>query len=473
MNIALRIAKIVLRITTGFAALLLLLVIALGLRWWLLPDEALDPAAIEFAATRSTPPTENNVSFLVWGFPASPELDAHAVGRRIVTEHDRLQAAQKSLAKFDPASSAFLGQKPLVFPADYKRICGPHEEHCLPVYLANAAEIQTRSVTYQVYLARYLKLREYEELGSAMARVSFESPAPQWRNILWISELVDAAIVQSMEVPEGRQAALEELAAEIRLWKRFLQANDWLVTQFVAVARLHHNYMLASDLMNRFPEVTVQYPELLQAITEPLLAGQTNLATSLRAEYANGFTLMSDPEQLREFFLARGHNIPSAYVRAGAYRPNATLNQYYRAFRSIVEFYTNNSPGALHAGNDAFVRQLRQTAQNHLVQFYEPGLNMVREVTDIDWLQYPLRVHHLIAQSRLLEIQRRLIAEQIPAGQVATMLTAWSPDLDDPFSEQPMHWDPDVRRLYYPLPEYMDFNKRWEIATSITLEQLQ
>src|SRR3989338_505644 len=124
MNITLRIAK-------GFAALLLLLIIAMGLRWWLLPDEELDPAAVEFAATISTPPTEKNVSFLVWGFPASPELDPHAVGRRIVTEHDRLQAAQKSLAGFDPASSAFLGQTPLAFPADYKRLCSPQEEPCL------------------------------------------------------------------------------------------------------------------------------------------------------------------------------------------------------------------------------------------------------------------------------------------------------------------------------------------------------
>jgi len=235
---------------------------------------------------------------------------------------------------------------------------------------------------------------------------------------------------------------------------------------------LHRKYQLVSDLLNLYPEIALQYPALLKEVTGPLSHRQTNLAASLRAEFTSVFTMLSEPNQLRETPLAISALLRAGLL-AGGYRANASVNLQYQFKKRIVEFYANSSARTLLAENDAFVRQLaRDSALTPGALFYNP----VGRTGNSNWpnyAQYPLRLYHLIAQSRLLEIQRRLIAEQIPAGRVEAMLAAWSPEVDDPFTEQPMRWDPEHRRLHFSFPDYKQYDNRWEIMSSITLEPLQ
>ena len=81
----------------AFAALALFSAIALS--WWLIPDEVLNPRAAGFVAQPATPPSARNASFMIWGLPASPELDAHTVGpvRWHLPLHQRLQGSQVSM----------------------------------------------------------------------------------------------------------------------------------------------------------------------------------------------------------------------------------------------------------------------------------------------------------------------------------------------------------------------------------------
>ena len=126
--------KIALKTLKWIAGVLLGLVILIGLCWWLIPDEKLNPDADKFADTAAVPPAANNAYFMIWGLVASPELDPHVVGQQIVAAHDRILAAEKDLSRFK--ADAFYGDHPLTFPKDSKRFCDAEKENCLMVYQA-------------------------------------------------------------------------------------------------------------------------------------------------------------------------------------------------------------------------------------------------------------------------------------------------------------------------------------------------
>ena len=210
-TMALNIAKWMFRLMLG-------LIIVVGLCWWLIPDEALNPEVDKFTSFAHAPPAANNAYFMIWGFAASPELDPHVVGRQIVAAHDRIVAADKDLSKFKV--EAFNGERPLMFPKDSKRICDlTKNENCLMVYQTKLSEVRTQSEEYKIYLARYRKIREYEDFGLALSQLSTQSPMAAWNPILRISDLVDGNIAERMKSKATQRAALEA-PTRGRRWRR-------------------------------------------------------------------------------------------------------------------------------------------------------------------------------------------------------------------------------------------------------------
>ena len=61
MTIALKALKWIAGILLGF-------IIIVGLCWWLLPDEELNPEAEKFMTIATAPPAANNAYFMIWGF---------------------------------------------------------------------------------------------------------------------------------------------------------------------------------------------------------------------------------------------------------------------------------------------------------------------------------------------------------------------------------------------------------------------
>jgi hypothetical protein len=110
-------------------ARIVMIVIACG---WLLPDETLNPGTEKLLSVRPAPPAGHNGCFMFLGMRASPELDPHAVGQKIVAEHERLVAAQGDLTKFEFES--FLGNTPLSISGPGPRLCDIEKEKCLAVY---------------------------------------------------------------------------------------------------------------------------------------------------------------------------------------------------------------------------------------------------------------------------------------------------------------------------------------------------
>ncbi|MEO8102637.1 MAG: hypothetical protein ABI790_08930 [Betaproteobacteria bacterium] len=445
-----------LRKTLKWLGLTLLgLVLVVGLCWWLIPDEKLNPEAEKFVAQPQVPPSKNNAYFMIWGLPASPELDPHGVGQKIVAAHDRLLAAQKSLKNFK--ADSYLGANPLTFPKDSQRICDVEKQNCLRIYQENRAVVESELEAKKVFVERYRKIRGYEEFSHAMSQVTVESPAPSWQPIMRMSDLVDGSIALRMLSKGTQEAALGELAADIGSWRRLLQANDWLITQMVSVAVLHRKYRLASEIMNAYPDVARSYPALMKIITLPIAVGNANIVPSVKHEARNTMQLFWDMGQEKRLVTTtltkdRTPNefIESALIRL-SYQPNASINAAYATFNEVVTLLAK-SPKEIVAGHEALLKsQADRNALGPGVIFYNFVGRLVLSFDFPDYSPYAFRMHDLLGLSRLIDLQRRIIEANIPAEKVVESLPAFGADLMDPYTEKPMQWDPATRNLSFTL----------------------
>ncbi len=447
MKIALKIFKWIVGSLLGF-------IIIVGLCWWIIPDDELNPEAEKFVAQTAVPPAEKNAYFMIWGLMASPELDPHKVGQQIVVAHDRIIAAEKDLSRFKVES--FYGDNPLKFPKDSKRLCDAEKEKCLLVYQAKRAEIEAQSEDKKIYLARYRKIRDYEDFGAAMSQQNYHSPTPNWNPILRMSDLVDGAIAQRVAVKSSRQAALEELAGEINSWRRLLQSNDWLITQMISVVTLHRKYQLASEIMNAYPEVVSAYPAVIGKITAPLLPSETNILKSMRAEARSSLAFYQDLHRQGHFLADTAFvGMPGlplrAALQAGGYRPNASINQSYVAFK-VADDILSKSPKEMIDGRKTMLEeQGKVNALSFSAIFFNPVGRITNNVAYPNYINYAFRIDDLVGLSRLVELQRRIIESNVALDKVGEALANAGPGLMDPYTEKPMQWDAATKRVSFVL----------------------
>ena len=445
-SMALNITKWLLRLMLGF-------IVVVGLCWWLIPDEPLTPEADKFTSFSHAPPAANNAYFMIWGFAASPELDAHVVGRQIVAAHDRILAADKDLSKFK--LEAFYGERPLTFPKDSKRICDlTKNENCLLVYQTKQSEVRTQSEEYKIYLARYRKIREYEDFGLALSQMSTQTPVAAWNQILRISDLVDGNIAERMKSKTTQRAALEELAAEVSSWRRLLQGDDWIITQMISVVTLGRKYRLASEIMNAYPEVVTAYPALMAKITAPLSPAETSTVNSVAAE-ARMVVGTFRGMQARGNFLEDSffEGLPGPPLRAafavGGFRANATLNEAYRSFNELLVFLAK-SPKEVFEGHKVLLDvQEKRTRFSLDAVFYNPVGRITNAHSTPNYTEYAFRVFDLIGLSRLLDLQRRIIEANVGPDKVSSLLAGTGPGLTNPYTELPMLWDPTTKQISF------------------------
>ena len=460
--------QIALSIFKWIAGILLGLIIVVGLCWWLIPDQAIDPEVEKFIAKSAPPPAADNAYFMVWGFGASPELDPHKVGQEVVDAYNKIAAEGKGLARFKPES--FHGEHALRIGKDRKRLCDVEKEKCLAVYQSKSADVQTQTEEYKVLLSRYRKIRDYKGFGTAMAPVDFQTPIPSWQHIIAMSELVDATIARRISVKGSQQEAVEELAAEIKSWRRILQSDDWLITQMIAVATLHRKYRLASEIMGAHPALIADHPDLWKKITAPLAPADTNIVNSMRAEFQFALSLYRDLRSQQSFpddsFFegAAGAPLRAAFL-AGGYRANASINQAYADFKRTGDLFSK-SPKDILAGRQAMLdAQQKMHGITLGAIFFNPVGRITAASGAPDFTVYAFRINDLIGLSRLIDLQRRVIEGGVSIDGVGAALKAAGPTLFDPYTENPMQWDAASKKISFGL-----HGKRYANFGYVTLE---
>jgi hypothetical protein len=100
--------------------------------------------------------------------------------------------------------------------------------------------------------------------------------------------------------------------------------------------------------------------------------------------------------------------------------------------------------------------------------FFNPAGRITVASNNPDFTTYAFRIYDLIGLSRLIDLQRRIVADKTPLDGVGAALAKADAGLLDPYTEKPMQWDPATKRVSFVL-----HGKRFANFGYITLDHFK
>ena len=429
-----------------FFAILTAIVFGILMSWVLLSDEPLNPDArlVLEAAPKIAP--EQNAFYALWGFTASPELDAFDVGKKIVAAQAAMVRSGDYTTKFNP--DPYWGAKPFqssVMPARYCKGMSD-QQNCLAAMRVGRDVIETELREQDVYIQRYRDLRRYSQYEDVMTPTP-NMPLFPLHTVMKMGELIDAKIAFDMEQPQKRAAALAELDAEIMLWKTISHGASTMLSRIMSTAQLGRKYRLASELLTEYPQIANEHHDIVAKITQPLAAVDTNMQRLFVGE----FRYMA----LAVHSVRYDANINSEGVAELAVRPswlaapweeltfkrNATINMQYKDMSASGNFYSQSAVEVL-AKQGEFSEKLNHYKPYHpSTWLYNPAGKILSSIVTPQYARYAYRIHDLAGYSRLVELQRQLTLSRIPLTKTGEMIAASDANLFDPYTGKSMAFD--------------------------------
>lgn len=424
---------------TVFASLFVFMLVL----WVVLPDEDLTGEVVQILKDPPRVPAKQNAFYVFWGFEADPSLDAHSVGMSMVEALEQARAQQKSIAYDD--LQWFLGTSPLKIDRSDKDLYQAGTNSLTQVR-AERAKIEVSEQKLQPYIKRYQLLRSYTDFKEPVPR-NADEPMLGYAGLVAISGLTDARITLDMADKAKQGAALKNLAAELRLWRRVSQESETLITKMVATKVLQRKFGLVADLLAESPEIAVNPPDLLAEITRPLAENEISLERALLGEFrwvSGMFLGLLSEIDAAPYSVS---NMFNKLILARGFKPKATVNLSFAKNKELRDFY-NRPAAAIAVNKSAFIADWgRFSSYSPSTLFYNPVGKVLVYVAPPDYGTYVYRMHDLDALSRLLELQRQLAVARLSTDKVAAFLRQSDASLRDPYTGKPMRWDPVARTL--------------------------
>ena len=417
------------------AAGLILLLLA---SWFLIPDEDLRSEVVQILNAPPTVPPQQNAYYAMWGLKADPSLDPHIVGKQIIETLKQAHAQHRKISDAD--LQKFWGAPQLKLDSADKDFCKTDMPECLPQIRAARARIESSERRHDPYLRRYYALRDYpgfEEFPPG----SLDAPILEYSGLVALSGLVDARIALDMADQAKQKTALENLAAELRLWRAIGRNADSLITKMVVTAVLHRKFKLASELLFESPEIATQYTGVLATIAQPFETIETSLDRALIGEFRFTSSVFTDLKNEIDNTPYELNNAVNKLLAIRGFKPNATINLDYAKSRELREFYTRPATDIVKEEEAFLANQNRFSLYSPGTFFYNPVGKILVEVARPDYADYVYRLHDLSAYSRMVALQYRIAAAHLSVDEIPAFVRSADALLRNPYTDKPMHWD--------------------------------
>ncbi|MBL8521795.1 MAG: hypothetical protein JNK75_14150 [Betaproteobacteria bacterium] len=450
-----RILKTVLRIAAWIVAIpIALLTLLIGI-WFFTPDEPLAAETQALLASRPAGPDAENAYFAVFGLQAAIDRDAHDTGRKIVAAYmAHVQTARTPDAPF--AYETLLGDSDFR-KRDKRAPCVDDTPNCLALYRAQWPALRAEIEASAPYLARYRALRSYARFIETVPP-SMHAPIPAWGPVVHLSRLTDATIANEVAAAGTRQRALHELAAEMAFWKRLYTEADVLITKMIATSVLQQKLRLAGEIVAAHPELIAQHGTLWAGLTQPLPPGADEIRQPMQGEIRIGARTLLDMKALASSQQGEStlkDSLVNLAMRLGAYKPAASVNLYVSQMETGIRTLdaaikparessqgTDHQQGNAQAANEADPFTLRAF-------LYNPAGRILAIISVPAFAEYSYRLRDLVAQSRLLEAQRRIVEAKVRPADVGAFLISQGSALANPHTSLPMDWNAATAELSF------------------------
>jgi hypothetical protein len=411
-------------LVTGSLALLALVLFAVvfAINW---RDEPLTPQARALLAVpSSTLKPEDNIYLAMAGFTAPSGASVISAGESRIGHynehleavlHDPSAQAMDSLIFRDPRALVFQGQAEFVQP-----LTGSLWEQVPP----HRSDIEALTVLNGELFERYLALERLPGYFET-ARPSFLAPTifiPTEVRFLFLEETV-------LRLRDGsareQRAALDQLIADVGLWRRVLAGQGLVIAKMLALAYLESDYLVLADMIAD-PRAAVPVGPDDADNTVPLFAlGDFDLGAAFAAEFRVQASLLEQtqylytigwtPEAARTGAPRLWTDRLGSEISGHFFKLNATINLFAQQAGRLMAL----TPGPAVAATDRKLADSSLSAWSSLGA-YNPTGRLLAGMAAPMGVTFPLRAWDAAALQRLVragyEIRRQRIAPaDVPA----------------------------------------------------------
>jgi hypothetical protein len=415
-------------------------------------DEPLDPRARTLLVAPSNPlKPDDNIYLAMAGFTAPSGASVITTGESRIDHynehleavlHDPSAQALQSLTLKDPHALEFQGQAEFVQP-----LSGSLWEQVPP----HRSEIEALTVLNGELFERYLALerpRGYFET----ARPSYLAPAifvPTEVRYLFLEETV-------LRLRDGsareQRAALDQLIADVGLWRRVLTGQGLVISKMLALAYLESDYLVLADMIAD-PRAAVPLGPDDADNAAPLFALRDfDLGTAFAAEFRVQASLLEQTQYLytigwtpaaartgapRDWTDRLGSEISGHFFKL-----NATVNLFAQQAERLMSL----TPGPAVAAADKKLADSSLSAWS-LLGAYNPIGRLVAGMAAPMGVTYPLRAWDAAALQRLVRAGYEIRRQRIAASEVPAFLARHPEWSTHPGDGRPFLYRPDSGEL--------------------------
>ena len=450
-----RIAGRILRwvgLVTGSLALIALLLFAVifAINW---RDEPLTPQARALLAPPPNPlKPDDNIYLAMAGFTAPSGASVIGTGQARIEHynehldavlHDPSAQAIDSLTLKDPRALAFQGEANFVQP-----LSGSLWEE-VP---AHRAQIEALSAQNGELYERYLALDRLSGYYET-ARPSWLAPhifVPTGVRYLFLENTV--LRLRTGSVREQR-VALDELIADIGLWRRVLTGEGPLISKMLALAYLESDYLVLADMIAD-PHSAVPLGPDDAGTAAPLFALRDfDLGAAFAAEFRLEAAILEQTDYLytigwspepartgvpRSLSDRLGNEISSHFLKL-----NATVNLFAQQAQRLMAV----TPGPGVAAEDRKLADSSLSAWS-LVGAYNPIGKLLAGMAAPAGVTYPLRAWDAAALQRLVRAGYEIRRQRIAPTDIAAFLSQHPEWSTHPGDGRPFIWLPESGEIH-------------------------
>ena len=409
-------------------------------------DEDLKPEAIAFAdfSGEEVAPEENG--YYAWvGLRAPVGENPHARGVQIVAQvNEKLDMLPREAVN----TNTFFGAKALKLPNNLAGLCGRDATGCLDRYRSKTSDIEKQVRENKVLLERYRALYRYPHFHETVKPRYY---GPFFSDPAMVSGLARAQ--HALQALRGdHQQALRQLRHDTLFWRQVLTDTRGLTNKMIAVAAIHRNAQLASEIVAHHPADKDTLALAAQSV-QPLTEWERDLTYVYRNEFGLVMHLlttipteMSAPCPAESIYDCLIGKLTATFL----FKSHATVNQSFENFSEIAAKSRLPAPEFLKKTNE------RQASYQNFWDWlppwhfaYNPIGKILNAIAVTPYDNYTARIHNLDGFMRLVSLSLAARQQSVRDADMPALLARAQLNLRNPYTNDPMLWDAENRAFYF------------------------
>jgi hypothetical protein len=335
--------------------------------------------------------------------------------------------------------------------------CEPEVRACLPIARRRGAEIEALLEDNSEFLARYKLARGKRQFRQAYWGSRIDSITPPYYRLVQGQRLVLLDLSRRAAKRAGLRPVLYELEQETEFHRRVAAGSVDFLGKAIATTLLARDFLIYSEILAA-KKGSIAPGQLPGALIAGTVGDGTDLSEAVAAEGVQTARILQTRDPGHPYKLmgadlsAAGAVVAALYpLSRFAYRPNAMLNDVARLL--LQEREKAALPAQAFAGytrskqsDSAFT--WRELARNPFAALVMGGVRSWSPELGSD---LATRMHDLEGLRRLVALQELLVkAKAMTPEKIQSVLSSKAAlGLSDPYTGEPMRFDPASRRLSF------------------------